>query len=392
MARLRGLNLRLRPPEPMSIAEDRFTSGAQIETARIINVNIEDWSVDCMSELGSKRYLDLQVMAPYFHIMNGEGIYVQPEVGAMCWVCVPSAGKFAAPFVLGFQSTHDEEKDNFRGGRQALNPGDIMLRTRDENFLILRRGGVLQLGSTPICQSMYLPIGNWLKHFCENFGLYTFGGSAEWKNTRTEETTDGNVLSTFTLQAKEKVSSPQHDVVLTIGSHGEGEPTRLQLIVNDSGEEGNAAMVDLAITNEGDVGWVVEKGYAIEAKSNIQITSLEGDITVKADQGNLVMQAAKNINMKADGTDFTAEAAALAKLKGGSQATLDAPLVHLGNGAASQLIKGTELATWLGNLCAILVTASTTPVPPNSPVAALSPVGSLAGQITSLLSTVSFTK
>jgi len=27
------------------------------------------------------------------------GIYAQPEVGALCWVCKPSTGRFAAPFV-----------------------------------------------------------------------------------------------------------------------------------------------------------------------------------------------------------------------------------------------------------------------------------------------------
>lgn len=220
--------------QPTSMTESEWL-GAEVETARIINVNIESWSVDCIAEHANKRYFDIQVMSPYFHFANGEGIYVQPEVGALCWICVPSSGRFAAPFVLGFQSAFDTDFNNFRGGRQTLNPGDIMMRTRDENFLILRRGGVLQVGATPVCQTMYVPIGNVIRHFCEQYELNTFGGVLEWKNTRTDETADGEVLTTLTLKVKEKVSTPEHDVLLTIGSHGDGAPTRLLLEVMDSG-------------------------------------------------------------------------------------------------------------------------------------------------------------
>src|SRR5574337_1687504 len=112
---------------------------AVIEKGRIVNVNIKDWSVDVAGEYANKIFLDVQVASPYLHYANGEGIYVMPEVGAMCWICIPSTGHMAPAFVLGFMAPIDERKGddgqipaNFRAGRQNLNPGDIMMRTRDE--------------------------------------------------------------------------------------------------------------------------------------------------------------------------------------------------------------------------------------------------------------------
>ena len=392
MADARRLVDNEREGNALSIMEESFTSGAEVETARIINVNIDDWTVDCVSEYWGKKWTDLQVMAPYFHYMNGEGIYVQPEVGSLCWLCTPSDGRFGAPFILGFKSVHDLLEDNFRGGRQNLNPGDIMLRTRDENFVILRRGGVLQMGTTPTCQSMYIPLGNILKHFCEQYQLSTFGGKVKWTNTRTEETKDGNVYSTLTLQAKEKVSTSGNDVEATIGFHGDGEATRLNLSVYESGEENAELKVNLSVTKEGDVTWDIEQNWQLTAKNDIILIAEEGvftatassDATMASDSGNALVKASQGV--------ATVDGLSEAVLKSATKSVVDAPIVHLGNGATSPVIKGDMLILFLTKLVGYLVTASSTPVPPFSPVAALVPASGLISDLNTLKSDISFTK
>jgi len=373
----------------MSVAESEWRPSG-IETCRIINVNIDDWSVDCIAEYGNKRYFDLQVMAPYFHFANGEGIYAQPEVGALCWVCTPSAGRFAAPFVMGFQSAHDEDFDGFRGGRLTLNPGDIMMRTRDENFIILRRGGVLQMGSTPTCQTMYVPIGNMLRHFCEQFELNTFGGELVWDNARTDQTDSGAVLSKLQLKLKRQVNTSKYDVELQIGSHGGDDPTRLSLVVNDSGLKDNKPVASLAITNEGDLGWTLEKSFGLEVKDSIIFYSKEGTITVLTDQGDISLQSAANMTLKADGGDFNAEASANATVKAGAVATLDGPTVNLGANATSPIIKGDQFVSFMTTFITQLSTL-TSPIS-GAPIVAAPALASLTGQLSGLLSTVSFTK
>jgi hypothetical protein len=386
---LNNMGAHRRPTQPFSVSESEWRA-ASVETCRIINVNIESWSVDCVSEYGNKRYFDIQVMSPYFHFASGEGIYVQPEVGALVWLCVPSGGRFSAPFVLGFQSAHDESNDGFRGGRQTLNPGDIMLRTRDENFIVLRRGGVVQIGATPTAQRFYIPIRNFIRDFCENYELFTFGGELTWITERDDQTTDGAALTKFSLRAKEKADNKAHIATLTIGSHGEDSPTTLLLEIGESGDEGAKVMVSLTATKEGDVRWVSQKGYSIEAKESLQITVKEKDITITAEQGAYTVSAQKNVLMSSKTGEAVLDGKTKAVLKSSTQAIMDAPQVCLGNGAASPVVKGDMLVSFLTTLLTQI--SAFVCAAPGSPVVAAPAVASLTGQLSGLLSTSSFTK
>jgi hypothetical protein len=363
---------------------------ASVETCRIINVNIEDWTVDCISELGNKRYFDVQVMSPYFHFANGEGVYVQPEVGSLVWVCVPSSGRFAAPFVLGFQSAHDSEFDGFRGGRQNLNPGDIMLRTRDENFLVLRRGGVVQIGATPAAQRVYLPIRNFIKDFCENYGLFTFGGDLTWNTERDDQTTDGTALTKFSLKAKEKASNSAYVATLSIGSHGEGKTTTLLLEIFESGDEGAAVAAHLDISKEGNVRWEVKKKWElVVSEEDIVVTASKGAVTIDA-RDTFTAQAQKDVLLTSTSAKATLSGSKEATVRSSAKAQLDAPVMHLGSGATSPLVKGDKLVSLLSTL--ITQISAFTCASPGSPVVAAPAVASLTGQLANLLSTTSFTK
>jgi hypothetical protein len=44
------------------ISEDRYFP-AYVESVRIVNVNIDSWSVDAVSEHANKKFFDIQVMS-----------------------------------------------------------------------------------------------------------------------------------------------------------------------------------------------------------------------------------------------------------------------------------------------------------------------------------------
>ena len=314
---------------------------AYVETVRVFNVNIDDWSVDCISEHGNKRFFDVQVMSPYFHFANGEGIYVMPEVGALAWLCIPSGGRMAPAFILGFQAPFDETDINYRSGRPNLNPGDIMVRTRDENFLILRRGGVVQIGATPIAQRLYVPIRNFIQDFCENYQLTTFGGEMLWETDRDDQTTDGSAPTKFSLKVKSKANDEKHIATLTIGSLGESDSATLELVVNESGDDGAAVKVRLLIDKDGNVSWWVKKDWNIVVEGGYTVTST-GDMNMKT-EGAASMSAQGDMSVKSAGGNLAMTAAANADMIGGEVATVDAPMIKLGGAAASQAVKGTEL-------------------------------------------------
>lgn len=364
-----------------------------VETGRITNVNIEDWTVDAISEHGDKKYFDIQMMSPYLHYINGEGIYAMPEVGALVWVCTPSEGLHAIPFILGFQAPHDEDNDNFASNRSQLNPGDMMMKTRDENFIILRRGGGVQIGATPSTQRMYIPTQNFIRDFCENYQLFTFGGELTWVTDRTEKTTDGDVMTKLSLLAKEKAKDEEHIVELTIGSHGEGSQTTLNLLVKGSGAKGADTMVSLEITKEGNVNWEIQKDVTNLIHGN-RTETIDGNHSTEVG-GTMSYKSAQTASVESD-LDVNVKAGTTATLEAAAQMFIDGATIHLGGpSAAHPLVHGDQLVAVLSNLIAqistfICPTAQIVLGAP-APVIAAPGLASVASQLPTLLSTKSFT-
>ncbi len=257
---------------------------ARIQRGRVITVNTRDYTVDVRQEFQPYgAFFDVPFGVPYVHQAQGEGINFMPEVGATCWICQPSEDGRDA-FVLSWTTV--DEDSSYRGGRPLLNPGDIHLSTRDGNFVSIRRGGVVQIGSTTICQRVFIPIRNTIQDFAENYYLQTPGGDLTWLVARTEEQGDGHQGTAFTLAAKEFADDPNKDPIalLKIGSHGEGNPTILTLQTRDKG--GGTVKTSLEYTKDGELKWKMQK-----ATLNIEgdlIATIKGMMTINA-TGNLTL-------------------------------------------------------------------------------------------------------
>lgn len=200
---------------------------ATIIHGRVLNVNMVNWTVDVISQFDRHYYFDVQVGSAYLHYNNGEGIYCMPEVGAVVMLCVPSDSSppyvcaFVAPMEVangdgkfnnpdnsvvttqqGTQeaNTSDVADDDapagtrsrggavsnpkadasFAAGRPTANPGDIIMRTRDGNFIALRRGGVIEIGATELAQRLFIPIGNKIIDVSEEYEHDNVGGTEWW--------------------------------------------------------------------------------------------------------------------------------------------------------------------------------------------------------------------
>lgn len=200
---------------------------AIISEAVIIDSNLQNWTVDCISKFDQKRWLDIQVSHPYVHPNRGDGIYMMPEIGAKCYVCIPSDGP--PPFVLSFIMPMEKLTDvgteeapegtlsraapanfptdaTYAGGRTRPKPGDIVMRGRDGNFAILHRGGVLQIGSTQLAQRLYIPVSNLVTDITQNYHHYNTGGAIHWTvaSGPSEEEPPTSYKHTFRLFAQEE--------------------------------------------------------------------------------------------------------------------------------------------------------------------------------------------
>lgn len=198
--------------------------GAWVHECVILDVNLKTFTVDCFSKFDQLRFLDIQVASPYLHPNAGEGFTAVPEVGSKCYVCIPSDS--SPPFVLAFlmpmesmdaSSEDDEETSStdasFAGGRVRPKPGDIYMKGRDGNFVVLHRGGILQIGCGPLAQRLYVPLTNLITDVSQNYNHFNTGGSINWGVRDVSNNPETEFKQTFRVYANDEFA----DVRVSVG-------------------------------------------------------------------------------------------------------------------------------------------------------------------------------
>ena len=331
------------------------SKAAQIYRAQVLTVNAKDYTVDVQYEAYPySTHLDIPWMVPYVHPNQGEGMVAMPEVGSTCWVCQPSeTGRDA--FVLGW--TPVQETGSYRAGRENLNPGDLHFSTRDENFLFLRRGGIVQIGATPICQRIYIPIRNVIRDMAENYELSTPAGDLTWSVDRIEDQGDGKRGCLFTLLCKEYSDDPNANplAVLKIGSHGEGQETILTLETRDSG--GGSIKTKLSVTKDGKISWTAEDDVSFSFKKNLSIevgetTSINSDGTMTLSSDSQVNVSGSAVHVKGGG----------AKLDLAGSAALNGSSVDLGDATFPAVALTPSFQSWVMAVTALFAGIPGSPV------------------------------
>jgi len=334
----------------------------RIVDGKVIGLNMVNWTVDVATTFDRKKYLNIQVASPYMHFSNGEGIYAMPEVGAKCTVCLPSDS--SPPFVLCFIMPVEKVADasapdaphgtrshggvmdhatdaRFDGGRPRAKPGDIIVRGRDGNFLILHRGGVLQIGATELSQRIFIPLDNHMMDISERYSHHNVGGSLLWGLQEGVQDTAVINVETYRIFADDKYA----DIRISKGfvaNPMEPEnplPARVVYEVAVSPKGFNADTGDAA--SSATSGAVVYK-FAMDRDGNIS-TTISGDVfchikkklTLKVDEDiNVSTNAALSVSSK-NGMDIS----------GGVYAHMKAALVRLGKGDIAVAFKGGLVST-----------------------------------------------
>lgn len=331
-------------------------SASQFEEAIITDVNRLTWTVSAETKHTNRKVPDIQVLAPYHHYEAGEGFHHLPEVGASCILCWP--GDNTAPFIMGYlgaasveatpdgdpiRSTPDGAGSatdvSFRSKRPNLNPGDMAITTRDENFIYLRRGGIVQIGATPIAQRIYLPILNYIKDFCENYEMQTFGGDVAWTVGRQEDDPSGDAPASYVFHLNEFAQDEKATVrIRHMPLTGPGGGTKSaweihvapQNIDRETGEVSNPVYT-LMITLEGD------KTELIGASRSITV---EGDDSLEV-RGNRSVTVSGDDTLDAQGK--------IEHIAGGEAVFGGATVKVGGRGATSPAVLGDQLLQWFAS-------------------------------------------
>ena len=158
---------------------------------------------------------------------------------------------------------------------------------RDENFVVLKRGGVLQLGATNICQRAYIPLLNFIRDFSENYELNTAAGSLSWTVQRQENDPSGNAPTEFVLLTREFSQDSKASIKLSIGSLEDaekppgGDKTFIELVIapqnikaDDGKVEGEPVYV-IRMDKVGNTYMMQASNRTVEVKGNNTLTVSE---------------------------------------------------------------------------------------------------------------------
>ena len=245
---------------------------AVIQKGVVSAVDPDNYMMDVYAFVGKREFRRLPIPSLYAHPFAGEGIHVMPEVGAEVWVAIPSEGD-VRPFVLLYQPPTDEF-GSMRGARPLLSPGDMVVVGRDGNAVRIRRGGVVEIESSPTCRTIYLPREGRIVTIAEGMTINTLAGSMEWYVGEPDELPNDGRLANFRAKLKADVSHRWSIVDVNVGSDiDSGLGARLDLFESGDVEtEGDRALV-ARVTVSSQMGIEVE----LADGKTLRVGSIDGN-------------------------------------------------------------------------------------------------------------------
>lgn len=336
---------------PGGLGESHIFSG------RVVNVDQVNYTVDVVSQFDQMRLLQIPISSPYLHSNRGEGFSVTPEIGSKCYVCWP--GDSSPPFLLCFVMPHEVVDDSseespagtqpkgdtnkapvtasFAGGRPKSKGGDIALRGRDGNQVVLHRGGVLQIGSNELSQRLYIPLNNLIMDFCENYALHNAGGSINWGLQEGEgsDNLPAQYSQTFRVFANENYA----DVRVACGKVHTPVPDTDTGITNAGIGQSSPIVYELALAKAGfradDGGLAKAAGSALKLRV---FFDRDGNAGARFD-GNVYIRCKKKLTLQVDqdievrgGAGFTMQLEGDGKIASGGTIEISGAVLRLNGG------------------------------------------------------------
>jgi len=194
--------------------------------ATVVATHPNQRTVDVELDNQDQILYEIEYGTPYACEATGTFIDFVPEPGACCYVMFPSDG--TRPLIISWVTTprsavydnEEEPVDTYVGGRLGLVPGDLALYNSKGAFVILRHGGTLQIGASPLAQTMYVPVENLIRHFFQNYEGKGIPGEIHWKHGAMKSEDDKTTVQLF--WGTKQFAEDQH-LTMTIRAGRAGE-------------------------------------------------------------------------------------------------------------------------------------------------------------------------
>lgn len=257
----------------------------RLELGRIISVDYENSVAHCRSEMSEQASYRCPILSPYINQTTTEGFKWMPRGGETIIMAVLSDGQRR---IIAYTGVDEEGSHDYGFGK--MNGGDFFLRGGNDSFIKMHSGGVIEIGSSPLCSSIYIPTKNITHHIAENWILDTFAGAFEFRTDRAEDSDEGHTPTYMTLNIKEFSDDENELVRCKIG--GGQNNVACSLIVKDSGN-GETVKIKLELTKDGNLNLNLEKDLKISIKGKTQLVSSD-DISLESKQ-DFVQKAGRDM-------------------------------------------------------------------------------------------------
>jgi hypothetical protein len=133
---------------------------------------------------GMRRIDDVQV-STLSASGRGGGVRAEPNLGDRCIL----GGSKQDPKVLGFMGVFDPATKSYGHNEPESTYGDLSFGTAADNFIHIRRSGIIEVKASGLCQTMYIPTGAIIQEHFKQYRGYCPGGeiSLATRSARTEE-------------------------------------------------------------------------------------------------------------------------------------------------------------------------------------------------------------
>ena len=172
---------------------------AEVFRAKILSVDRVKWTCTVQSDLDN-RVFDGVAIEPTHVNSEGGGQFFLPEANSIVWCCRP--GNQVTPFIMSTSTLPKQEDEgddaedpnDRRFNRPVVGEGDLVLASSGTARVILRKGGVLEVGASESAKRIYTPLQNIIREFSQSWEHFTGGGRMSMK-CRDDDETFGSELT-----------------------------------------------------------------------------------------------------------------------------------------------------------------------------------------------------
>lgn len=327
------------PNQEFSSTQDQ-PRAPRIELATVISYDQGHGTLTIRTEHTGRTIEDVPYCVPYCHVIGSEGLNFFPEPGSDCYLFYPTDG--SSPFVLGWRMSFSPE-EGYRGGRADVTPGDVVLATRDKNFVALKRGGVVAIGGNALSQRLYIPLANLIRDIFGQYEALSPLGSVSWKHADIEADPTGKTRVKYHLDTRRYAEDADPVLVVEAGYLDQPAIQESPVLLNiELRRDGNATFgIELLVDSSGSV--------RLRAHAKVELTAETGDFEIKAKKAKVLIEGQTEVKITSPAT-VTVEAPAIncnGKVTVSGDLSTDGD-VSLGSlTAAEQAVLGNKLHTWL---------------------------------------------